>query len=165
MALELRSSAFAAGEAIPQKYACDGDEKSPPLSWSNAPPETRSFALVADDPDAPIGTWVHWVLYNVPAQASSLPEGVSIGPNLPIGGQQGKNGSEQLGYQGPCPPSGTHRYFFKLYALDKPLKVAPGANKEQLLKAMKGHILAQAELMGLYSKRQASAGNEVTLSL
>jgi len=153
MALEIRSSAFAAGEAIPQKYACDGDDMSPPLSWSGAPSETRSFAIIADDPDAPIGTWVHWVLYNVPAQVGSLPEGVSVGSSLPVGGLQGKNGSGRLGYQGPCPPSGTHRYFFRVYALDKPLKISPGASKEQLLKAMKGHILAQGELMGLYSKK------------
>lgn len=153
MALELKSSAFAAGESIPRKYACDGDDMSPPLSWSGAPPETRSFALIADDPDAAIGTWVHWVLYNLPAQVNYLPEGVSTGPSLPFGGQQGKNGSGQLGYQGPCPPSGTHRYFFKVYALSEPLKMPPAASKEQLLKAMKGHILAQAELMGLYSRR------------
>ena len=153
MALEIKSSAFTAGEIIPRKYACDGDDISPPLSWRGAPPETRSFALIADDPDAPMGAWVHWVLYDVPAQVSALSEGVSIGPSLPVGGQQGKNSSGQLGYGGPCPPSGTHRYFFRVYALDRPLKMALGASKEQLLKAMKGHILAQAELMGLYSKR------------
>ena len=152
MALEIKSSAFAAGESIPRKYACDGDDVSPPLSWRGAPQETRSFALIADDPDAPMGTWVHWVLYNVPSQVDSLPEGVSTGPSLPFG-QQGKNSSGQLGYGGPCPPSGTHRYFFKVYALAEPLKMPPGASKEQLLKSMKGHILAQAELMGLYSKR------------
>ena len=153
MALEIKSAAFAAGKAIPRKYACDGDDISPPLNWGGAPTETRSIALIVDDPDAPIGTWVHWVLYNLPTQVNSIPEGVPIGPSLSVGGLQGKNGSGQLGYQGPCPPSGTHRYFFRVYALDKPLKLSPGASKEQLLKAMKGHILEQAELMGLYSKQ------------
>jgi Raf kinase inhibitor-like YbhB/YbcL family protein len=153
MAFEIMSPAFAKGEAIPRKYTCDGGEMSPPLSWRNAPPETRSFALIADGPDAPMGTWIHWVLYNMPAQVNSLPEGVLIGPSLPDGGQQGKNGSGQLGYQGPCPPSGTHRYFFRLYALDKLLKMSPGASREQLLKAMTGHILAQAELVGSYTRR------------
>ena len=152
MALEIKSSAFSAGEAIPRKYTCDGDEVSPPLSWSNMPPKTRSFALIVDDPDSPVGTWVHWVIYNIPAQVSLLPEGVASGPSLPVGGQQGNNGMGQLGYQGPCPPGGTHRYFFKLYALDKVLNVPQGVDKEHLLRAMKGHILAQAELMGLYTR-------------
>jgi len=144
--------AFAAGEPIPRKYTCDGDDISPPLRWNNAPKNTRTFALIADDPDAPIGTWVHWVLYNLAGETHALPEAIPPDADLPDGSRHGKNSWGRLGYGGPCPPGGTHRYFFKLYALDTMLDLAPGASKEQLLQAMEGRILAQAELMGLYTR-------------
>lgn len=150
--LELSSSAFGPGQPIPRTYTCDGEDVSPPLSWTDPPASTRSFALIADDPDAPGRVWVHWVLYNIAADIRSLPEGVRPGERLSGGGQQGRNSSRRSGYTGPCPPSGTHRYFFKLYALDTTLDVAAGAGKQELLRAMEGHILAEAELMGTYSR-------------
>jgi len=153
MTMELTSTAFAQGEPIPRKYTCDGEDISPPLRWSDPPQGTQSFALIADDPDAPMGTWVHWVLYNLPAEARTLPEGIPAQAELPGGGQHGQNSWRRLDYGGPCPPSGTHRYFFKLYALDTALDLDPGASKEQLLKAMEGHILAHAELMGTYARQ------------
>ena len=153
MAFELTSTAFAPGEPIPQKYTCDGEDISPPLQWSDPPQGTQSFALIADDPDAPIGTWVHWVLYNLPAEARALPEAVPPDAELPDGSRHGQNGWRKLGYGGPCPPSGTHRYFFKLYALDTVLDLAAGASKKQVLQAMEGHILAQTELMGVYTRQ------------
>lgn len=152
MALELNSPVFNKGELIPRKYTCDGDDISPPLQWSDFPGGTKSFALICDDPDAPVGTWDHWVLYNIPAKMSALPEGVSSDADLSDGSRNGRNSWGQLGYGGPCPPGGTHRYFFKLYALDSVLGLASGASKYQLLRAMEGHILAQAELMGRYSR-------------
>lgn len=152
MAFELTSTAFAAGETIPRKYTCDGDDISPPLQWSDAPQNTQSFALISDDPDAPVGTWVHWVLYNVPGTSTSLPEAVPKQDELPDGSRHGRSSWGRSAYGGPCPPGGTHRYFFKLYALDTVLELAAGAGKEQLLQAMEGHILAQTELMGLYSR-------------
>lgn len=152
MAFELTSTAFAAGEKIPRKYTCDGDDISPPLQWSDAPQNTQSFALISDDPDAPVGTWVHWVLYNVPGTTTALPEAVPKQDELPDGSQHGRSSWGRSAYGGPCPPGGTHRYFFKLYALDTVLDLAAGAGKEQLLQAMEGHILAQTELMGLYSR-------------
>ncbi len=152
MTLSLTSNAFASGQNIPSKYSCLGREISPNLSWTNFPTGTKSFALIVDDPDAPMGTWVHWVMYNIPAATSSLPEAVPAAGQLSDGSLQGKNSSGNLGYNGPCPPSGTHRYFFKLYALDATLNLSPGASKDQLLKAMEGHILAQGELMGTFSK-------------
>ncbi len=152
MTLTFSSSAFASGQNIPSKYSCIGREISPDLAWSNFPAQTKSFALIVDDPDAPMGTWVHWLMYNIPATTNDLPEAVSAGAQLKDGSLQGKNSSGNLGYNGPCPPSGTHRYFFKLYALDAMLKISAGASKDQLLKAMEGHILAQGELMGTFSK-------------
>jgi Raf kinase inhibitor-like YbhB/YbcL family protein len=152
MALMLKSTAFVAGESIPYKYTCDGADVSPPLEWSNIPRDTASFALVADDPDAPGGTWVHWVLYNIPSEKRSLSEALQAQAEFPDGSKHGKNSAGRLGYNGPCPPSGNHRYFFKLYALDNVLNLGPGASKEQLLSAMKGHILEQAELMGKYKR-------------
>lgn len=149
MAFEITSPAFSAGQMIPAQYTCDGQDISPPLRWSDAPQGTQSFALIADDPDAPRGTWVHWVLFNLPAEAHELPERAA----LPAGSQQGKNSGGRVGYGGPCPPSGTHRYFFKLYALDTTLNLAAGADKEQLLRAMAGHILAETEIMGTYRRR------------
>ena len=152
MPLELTSTAFAPGEPIPRKYTCDGEDISLPLRWSDPPQGTKSFALIADDPDAPVGTWVHWVLYNLPAETRTLPEAVPPDADLPDGSRHGQNSWPRLGYGGPCPPSDTHRYFFKLYALDMVLDLASGASKKQLLQAMEGHILGQAELMGLYTR-------------
>jgi Raf kinase inhibitor-like YbhB/YbcL family protein len=153
MTFEVTSSAFAQGEPIPVKYTCDGDDISPPLAWGDPQEGVRSFALINDDPDAPVGTWVHWVLFNLPADARSLPERVPPDAELPDGSRHGQNSWRRLGYGGPCPPSGTHRYFFKLYALDAALELDPGADKKQVIEAMEGHILAEAELMGVYSRQ------------
>jgi Raf kinase inhibitor-like YbhB/YbcL family protein len=152
-AFELTSTAFAHEEPIPQKYTCDGQDISPPLQWSDPPQGTQSLALICDDPDAPVGTWVHWVLYNLPAEARALPEAVPPQGELPDGSRHGQNSWRRLDYGGPCPPSGTHRYFFKLYALDTILDLEVGEGKKQILQAMEGHILAQAELMGVYSRQ------------
>ncbi len=152
MPFTLKSSAFAHGEPIPTRYTCQGQDVSPPLSWEGAPASTQSFALIMDDPDAPAQTWVHWVLYNLPADVRALPEGVTAEGALPAQAAQGRNSWGREGYGGPCPPSGTHRYFFKLYALDSFLELPHGASKAELLRAMEGHILAQAQLMGTYHK-------------
>ncbi len=151
-ALALTSPAFAAGGEIPRKYTCDGEDVSPPLEWGAPPAGTQSLALIMDDPDAPMGTWDHWLLYNLPADARSLPEGVAPDATRPDGSRHGKNSWGRVGYGGPCPPGGQHRYFFRLYALDIPLDLPAGANKAQLLAAMSGHILAQGELMGTYRR-------------
>ncbi len=153
MSLQLTSPAFQHAEMIPDRYTCRGQDVSPAVKWSGAPALTMSFALIFDDPDAPMGTWVHWVVYNLPAEQDSLPEGVPVEQQLPGGGLQGTNSWGRLGYGGPCPPSGTHRYFFRLYALDTRLELAPGATKSQVVKAMEGHVLEQSELMGRYQKR------------
>jgi Raf kinase inhibitor-like YbhB/YbcL family protein len=150
MSFKLTSDAFANGQSIPSKYSCIGKNISPDLAWTDPPAGTQSFALIVDDPDAPMGTWVHWVLFNIPASTRSLDEGMSITGSSTI--LAGKNSSSHLSYDGPCPPSGTHRYFFKLYALDTTLSLKAGAGKGQVLDAMKGHILAQTELMGTFSK-------------
>lgn len=150
--MEITSSAFQEGISIPSLYTCDGKDISPPLSWSGAPAGTKSFALIADDPDAPGGTWVHWVLWNLPSQAQELKEGFPTSSQLSNGARQGKSDFGQIGYGGPCPPSGTHHYFFKLYALDTSLTLKSGATKSQLEAAMKGHILAQSKLMGVYRR-------------
>ena len=154
--LTITSDAFANGQSIPAKYTCIGTDVSPPLAWGEPPAGTQSFALIMDDPDASIGTWVHWVLYNIPVERRSLQEDLPVtGKNVPEGQGSlftGKNSSGNIGYNGPCPPSGTHRYFFKLYALDETVGLLPGADKGELLKAMEGHILAQGELMGTFSK-------------
>jgi hypothetical protein len=154
MALQLTSDAFANGQSIPAKYSCIGKNISPALAWNEPPAGTQSFALIVDDPDAPGRTWVHWVLFNIPADMRNLQEDLPItGKNVdPNAVYVGKNSWGDLGYGGPCPPSGTHRYFFKLYALDTTISLLPGATKEQVLKEMEGHILAQAELMGTFSK-------------
>ena len=155
MALELTSAVFAPGEAIPARYTCDGEDISPPLAWSDPPPGTRSYSLIADDPDAPVGTWVHWVLFNLPADSRGLPEGVPDDAELSDGSLHGHNGWRRLGYGGPCPPPGKpHRYYFKLYALDAALTLPFETNKAQLEEAMKNHILGEAQVMGTY-KRQS----------
>ena len=151
--MNLESSSFAQGQPIPQKYTCDGGDVSPQLRWSKAPQETKSFALIADDPDAPAGTWVHWVIYNIPASTSELPAGVPKTATAPMG-VQGLNDFKKIGYGGPCPPPGKpHRYFFKIYALDTQLPVKSGATKTDIEAAMQGHMLANAELMGTYQRR------------
>jgi Raf kinase inhibitor-like YbhB/YbcL family protein len=154
MPLELTSDAFMNGQSIPAKYACTGKNISPALAWNEPPAGTQSFALIMDDPDAPGGTWVHWVLYNIPADARTLPEDLPVtGKNIdPKAIYVGTNSWGTIGYGGPCPPSGTHRYSFKFYALDTLISLLPGATKEQVLREMDGHILAQSELMGTFSK-------------
>jgi Raf kinase inhibitor-like YbhB/YbcL family protein len=151
-ALSLASAAFEDGAAIPVQYTCDGADISPSLQWGDPPPNTGSFALIMDDPDAPIGTWVHWVIYDLPAEARSLAERVPGEPHLAGGGTQGRNSWPKIGYGGPCPPSGTHRYFLKLYALDAVLGAGPGLTKKELLEEMGGHILAETELLGTYAR-------------
>ena len=153
MSLQLSSTAFSNGGTIPKKYTCDGSDASPALAWSGAPSGTQSFALIADDPDAPVGTWVHWVLYNAPASAHELPEGVAKQDELPDGTLQGRNDFRKVGYGGPCPPPGKpHRYFFKLYAIDSKLNLKAGATKADIEAAMKGHVLGQAEWLGRYGR-------------
>jgi hypothetical protein len=153
MEIKVTSSAFKNDGMIPSKYTCDGDDVSPPLQWETVPQGTKSIALICDDPDAPMGTFVHWVLFNLPADVKELAENVPADKTLPSGAGQGITDFGRVGYGGPCPPSGTHRYFFKIYALDTKLDLAAGARKSQLLKAMEGHILAQGQLVGKY-KRQ-----------
>jgi len=151
--LHLSSPSFAEGDTIPIKQTADGDDRSPELRWSGAPANTKSFALVCEDPDAPRGTWTHWVLFNVPATGTSLAEGVPTEKELPDGARQGKNDFGKIGYGGPSPPKGKpHRYFFKLYALDTKLDLPAGANRQQMLDAIKGHVLAEAQLMGKYGR-------------
>lgn len=152
MELQLSSSAFEEGGMIPKQYTCDGADISPPLAWQNAPDSAKSFALICDDPDAPRGTWVHWVIFNIPADNTELPENIVPQKELPNGAKQGTNDFRKIGYSGPCPPGGVHRYYFKLYALDTMLDLKPGATKADLLKAMEGHILSLAQLMGKYKR-------------
>ena len=152
MGLTIKSSAFEEGGMIPSKYTCDGDDVSPPLSWEGIPEGTKSIALICDDPDAPMGTWVHWVLFNLPPDAKGLPEAVPPVAELENGARQGTNDFRRLGYGGPCPPGGTHQYYFKLYALDTVLELHSGATKADLLKAMEGHVLSEGQLMGRYSR-------------
>jgi hypothetical protein len=147
MAMDLTSSVFRNGENIPQEYTCDGKDISPPLSWQNAPNNTKSFVLIMDDPDAPRGTWDHWLLFNIPAQTKQLAEGADP---LPVGTQLGNNSWGKQEYGGACPPAGIHRYKFKLYALDTTINLPDGANKSQVEQAIQGHILAHVELMGRY---------------
>lgn len=153
MEIKITSSAFSEGGLIPAKYTCDGSDISPPLQWESVPDGTMSIALISDDPDAPVGTWVHWVIYDLPAETRELEENIPGDKILPNGARQGLSDFGRIGYGGPCPPSGTHRYFFKIYALDKKLELAAGAKKSELLDAMEGHILGQGQLIGKY-KRQ-----------
>jgi Raf kinase inhibitor-like YbhB/YbcL family protein len=152
MGIKIESSAFKEGGMIPVKYTCDGEDMSPPLKWGDLPTGTKSIALISDDPDAPVGTWVHWVLYNLPPDERGLPENIPTKKTLENGAVQGISDFKRPGYGGPCPPGGTHRYFFKIYALDKTIDLAPGASKAQLLKAMEGHILDSGQLMGKYKR-------------
>jgi Raf kinase inhibitor-like YbhB/YbcL family protein len=158
MAFTLRSSAFASGAEIPRRYTCEGEDVSPPLAWSDPPAGTRSFALVVDDPDAPDPkapqrTWVHWVVYDIPADARALAEGAGGGA-LPAGGRSGRNDWGRADWGGPCPPIGRHRYFHKLYALDVELGDLATPRKAALESAIEGHVLARAELVGTYEKRR-----------
>ncbi len=152
MEIKISSSAFEDGGMIPAKYTCDGADVSPPLQWDAVPEGTRSIALICDDPDAPMGTWVHWVLFNLPSETKKLAENVPADKTLPNGAKQGISDFGRIGYGGPCPPGGTHRYFFKIYALDTQVDLQAGANKRQLLKAMEGHILGQGQLIGKYKR-------------
>jgi len=156
MTLRIASSAFADGGEIPVRHTCDGEDLSPPLEWSGVPDGTKSLALVVDDPDAPDPkaprmTWVHWVLYNLPADSTGLPEAVT-GDRLPAGGREGLNDWRRTGWGGPCPPIGRHRYFHKLYALSKVLTDLGSPTKAELERAMEGHVLARAELIGTYER-------------
>ena len=146
--LTIFSPSFAHKAEIPQRYTCDGRDITPPLTIDSAPAGTQSLALIMFDPDAPVGIWTHWVLWNIPPNTRELKEN-----QLPAGAIQGTNSWKRTGYGGPCPPSGSHRYFFMLYALDTTLKLAPGTTKADLERAMEGHIIARAELMGTYRRR------------
>jgi len=152
--MEFTSSAFSEGQTIPAKYTGDGSNVSPPLKWSGTPANTKSLALIADDPDAPVGTWVHWVLFDLPSTVSELPENIGKSQFVQASAKQGVNDFGHLGYGGPAPPRGKpHRYFFKLYALDKELGLKPGSSKKEVERAMEGHILAEGKLIGTYQRR------------
>jgi Raf kinase inhibitor-like YbhB/YbcL family protein len=152
-ALKVSTPAFAPGGEIPAQYTCKGTDQSPPFAWSGAPAKTAAFALIMDDPDAPSGTWVHWVVWNVPSSLNSMPQGVPRTERLDNGAIQGRNSFHKIGYNGPCPPAGaTHHYVIRLFALDGNLDLAPGANRSQLDAAMNGHVLAQAEYMGTFHR-------------
>ncbi len=153
MTFSVTSTAFRAGAEIPKKFTCEAIDVSPALQWSGAPAKSASFALIVDDPDAPVGTWVHWVLWNLPASAQSLPENVPKREQLDDGIRQGRNDFRKIGYNGPCPPAGkTHHYIFRLYSLDAMLNLSPGATRRDLDTAMNGHILGQAEYMGTFRR-------------
>jgi Raf kinase inhibitor-like YbhB/YbcL family protein len=153
MAFQLKTTAFKEGDLIPKQFTCDGPDMAPPLQWDDPPAKTRSFALIADDPDAPRGTWVHWVIYNIPGNQKMLEQGVKPSETLANGTRQGQNDFKRVGYGGPCPPPGKpHRYYFKLYALDTLLDLKPGATKAQVLEASKNHVLGETQLMGRYGR-------------
>jgi Raf kinase inhibitor-like YbhB/YbcL family protein len=151
--ITIESAAFGNMQPIPSKYTCDGADISPPLSWTNVPAGTKSLALICDDPDAPAGTWVHWVVYDLPPMLDILPENVPKSDTVPGGGKQGKTDFGRAGWGGPCPPSGTHRYFFKIYALDIMLNLPAGKARAEVEKAMRGHVVAQGELVGTYKRK------------
>ena len=152
MAITITSAVFTDGGMIPRDYTCDGRDISPPLAWDDVPEGTKSLAIICDDPDAPVGTWVHWVLFNIPATVNELPRSMPPDKVLENGARHGTNDFRKFGYGGPCPPSGTHRYYFKIYALDIELTQDPGLTKAELLNAMKNHILAEGQLMGRYRR-------------
>jgi Raf kinase inhibitor-like YbhB/YbcL family protein len=166
LTIQFRSSAFHDGGSIPKAFTCDGSDRSPPLEWSGVPTAARTLALICDDPDAPMGTWSHWVVFNLPAQVKGFKEGVPPKQNIPeasvegaapsaaelANARQGKNDFGKLGYGGPCPPRGTHRYFFRLYALDTTLALSASASRAEVLKAIDGHILAEGRLLGKYQR-------------
>ncbi len=150
--MQLLSPAFEHGGLIPPKYTCDGEDISIPLVFENVPPEAKTIAIIMDDPDAPVGVFVHWVIYDIPASLPGLPEGVPPAPELEGGIKQGINDFGRIGYGGPCPPDGAHRYFIKAYALDVALEAQPGLTKHQLLRLMSGHVIDDAVLMGIYER-------------
>lgn len=152
MSIKVTSTAFEEGTIIPAKYTCDGDDVSPPLAWKGVPEDAESIALICDDPDAPMGTWVHWVVWNMPADKTGLEEGIASDRTLPDGTRQGMTDFKKTGYGGPCPPSGTHRYYFKVYALDTKLDIDGDSKKSGLVEAMEGHILAEGRIMGKYKR-------------
>ncbi len=150
--MKIISSAFDESAMIPEKYTCDDIDISPPLKWSSVPEGTKTFAIICDDPDAPMGTWVHWIIYNLLAIINELSENVPPLEILLNGAKQGRNDFGKIGYGGPCPPGGTHRYYFKIYALSEELNIEAGITKSELLKAMEGHILLEGQLMGRYKR-------------
>lgn len=153
VAFAISSPSFPNGGEIPRKFTCDDADVSPELAWTQAPAGTQSFALIADDPDAPVGTWTHWVLFDLPANTDNLSENISKVDELPNQARQGRNDFRKIGYNGPCPPPGKpHRYFFKLYALSAKLNMRPGASKQEIEQAMQGHVLGRAEWMGKYQR-------------
>jgi hypothetical protein len=151
-ALEVTSTGFGHAKSMSDKYTCDDVDISPPLEWKNAPAGTKSFAIICETPDAPTGNWVQWVIYDIPAEVTSLPQSVAKTGQLDFGARQGKNDFDQVGYYGPCLPAGEHRFFFRVYALDGPTNLKEGAKKEELIEAVKGHILAEGALMGVYGR-------------
>ncbi|MFA5553416.1 MAG: YbhB/YbcL family Raf kinase inhibitor-like protein [Phycisphaerae bacterium] len=153
MEIKITSPAFQENQMIPEKYTCEGNDISPQLKWDAVPGGAKSIALICDDPDAPMGTWVHWVVYNLPADTRELPENFPDDETLPDGTRQGITDFGKTGYGGPCPPSGTHRYYFKIYALDITIDAVSVLDKKTLLKEMQGHILAQGQLMGKYKRK------------
>jgi hypothetical protein len=143
--LTIKSPAFEHGKLIPRKYTCDGQDINPPLTIEGIPKEAKTLVLAVDDPDAPSGTWDHWIVWNIPASTTKIAESS-------VPGKEGVNSARQQGYMGPCPPGGTHRYFFKVYALDTELSLGTGSKKKDVEKAMQGYVLAKGELMGLYRR-------------
>lgn len=154
MTFEIVSPDFMEGQPIPRKFTCDGSDISPKLVWKDVPAGTVSFALLVNDPDAPVGDWVHWVIYNIPASLTHLEEGIPSEKQFTDGRLQGRNSWHQVRYGGPCPPSGMHRYFFTLFALDRLLKLDAGAERQEVMQAMQGHILDQAQLIGIYTRQK-----------
>jgi Raf kinase inhibitor-like YbhB/YbcL family protein len=150
--MKISSTALAEAGMIPRRYTCDAENVSPPVEWSGVPAGAQTLALIVDDPDASAGTWIHWVVYDLPVGSAGLPEGIKGEATVPGGGVQGTNSFRQIGYGGPCPPNGTHRYYFRVYALDASLGLKPGATARELQAAMKGHVLAEAALMGKYQR-------------
>jgi Raf kinase inhibitor-like YbhB/YbcL family protein len=151
--MQIKTEAFEPNGKIPRVYARDGADKSPPIEWAELPPETKALALIVDDPDAPRGTFTHWLMWDIPITRHFLPEDIAHDGDFTDGARQGDNDFDERGYSGPMPPRGeTHHYHFKLFALDQPLKLEEGAHKDQLLRAMKGHVLDEAEVVGLYRR-------------
>lgn len=153
MEIKLESPAFRNGDFIPSKYTCDGENISPALSWNKPSDKVKHYCLIVEDPDAPSGNFVHWIVFDIPANITTLNEDITNQKNLPDSAEMGTNDARRIGYFGPCPPSGTHRYFFRIYAIDTVLKMDAGATKAEVMKAMQGHIVAQGELMGKYQRK------------
>ena len=154
--LVVTSPAFDDGGMMPDRYAYRGENVSPPIWWSNVPQSAKTVAIICDDPDAPGGSWVHWIIFNIPSASGGTPEGVPHGEALPGGIRQGMNDFRKIGYDGPAPPSGTHRYYFNVYVLDRKIDIRPGSSAKDILAAMEGHILAKGSLMGRYAAKDRS---------